>query len=344
MRVSDSEDDETFCEIVVLEKPWLIRENQKFSEMTSNNCSLPLTTNDRFHYVVNQVFVNQKAEPANIDDQIVEVSTTTEAVSLENDEESTTEESTTPSSNLSGNSMNFLDNFFNVNNFLTTKTSSTTPPSEVVNETAQTRTVEQSQLNTENKNNENSSSEILKRREDLEIVIKKTFSELFQTDSEFQARIIALIHRVDDSELEENKRIVVNMLTNHLREKFEIPIQSQNQSVRERRSSRWNIRDLSEEALETLDHIDFDDNKRMLLNIIKVSEEEKGDKNLLRIEIEIANSKCQESSHEISDCEEKIDLNSKKICLLEVNIFVINFILITIYLIFLCRSMRTMAH
>jgi hypothetical protein len=318
----ETEDDDIYCEIVVLEKPWLIRDNQKFSEMTANNCSLPIVTNDRFHYVVNKVFVNQKNDTVNVDDQVImSSSTTTESqVSLESEEESTTEKmNTSSSSSLSGNSMNFLDNFFNVNNFLSPKITSTTVANdEVVDEVIESRTNEQSQQNAENINSDNNSNnnsdDLSRTRENLEIEIKKAFSELFQTNAEFQAKIIALIHRTDDSQLEENSKIIINILTNHLKTKFENP----DGNLRSKRSSRWNILDITQEALDTLDHIDPDDNKRMLLNIIKVNEEERGDKNLLRIQVEIANSECQENSHEISECEEKIDNKTKKICLLEV--------------------------
>lgn len=319
----ESEDVESYCEMVVLEKPWLIRDNQKFSEMTSNNCSLPTLTVDRFHYVVNQAFVNQKADPINVDEQIIQVSTTEATTSSEIKEEFTTEMTTSPSSNLNGNSMSFLDNFFNVENFLS-PTTTTVAADKEVDEVVQSRTNEQSLQNAEktnNNDNNTSSEEILKRRENLEIVIKKAFSELFQTNPEFQAKIIALIHRRDDSEVEENSKVIINILTNHLKEKFESP----QDNLRSKRSSRWNIRDLTYEALDKLDSYDPDDNKRMLLNIIKVNEEEKGDKNLLRIEIEIANSECQENSHEISECEEKIDNKTKKICLLEVKIHRENF-------------------
>lgn len=310
--VTEEDENETYCEIVVVEKPWLIRDNQKFSEMTSNNCSLPtLTTNDRFHYVVNKVFVNQKTDPINVDDQVVNATTEATSLSLEHEEESTTEITTSPT--LNGNSMNFLDNFFNVNNFIS-PTTVATDKVVVDDEVIQSRTNEQSQLNNNNENNNNSSDLSKTTRENLEIEIKKAFSELFQTNAEFQAKIIALIHRRDDSQLEENSQIIINILTNHLKAKFENP----DESLRSKRSSRWNILDITHEALDTLDHIDPDDNKRMLLHIIKVNEEEKGDKNLLRIEVEIANSECQENSHEISECEEKIDSKTKKICLLEV--------------------------
>lgn len=336
---------EIFCEIIVLEKPWLIRNNRKFSEMTSNNCSLPVT-NDRFHYVVNQAFVNSQSEPTNVDDQIIttEKSTTTTAsttiIASDDVDEATTESFASPV--LSGNSMSFLDSFFNVNNFLPSSSSSPSQPTESsttapegASETQQEGAVklatvdnsENSPLNSESFNdtiNNNGSSETgsEKQREidtkSLEIEIRKAFSELFQNNPEFQARFISLIHRTDNSKVEENSKFIVNILTHHIKDKFETLLNQNNSILRARRASASNIKELSEEALDTLDRADDDDNKRMLLKIIKVTDAFGHEKNSLQIEVEIANSECQENSQEIDECVEKIDEQTKKICLLEV--------------------------
>lgn len=349
-----NDDSEIFCEIVVLEKPWLIKNNRKFSEMSSNNCSLPVT-NDRFHYVVNQAFVNTKSDPENVDDQIIKTTikksavemptTASSAISSGDEDETTTEASSSPV--LSGNSMSFLDSLFNVNNFLPPPSSSSPSPATLENftmtpdgesetehnKTVKLKTVEHSQnspVNLESLNgdtNINGSSESISDKnvfdvKNLEVEIKKAFSELFQTDPEFQAKFISLLHRTDDTNVEENSKFIVNILTNHMKSKFEVLTnQNQNQSVaRAKRSSHSNIRDLTEEALDTLDKFDVDDNKRMILNIVSVTDLSDNSKHALQIEVEIANSKCHENSQEIEECKEKIEEHTKKICLLEVTI------------------------
>lgn len=330
---------ESFCEIIVLEKPWLIRNNRKFSEMTSNNCSLPLT-NDRFHYVVNQVFVNTQSDPTNVDDQIIttelsaEIESTTESsVTTEDDEEttSTTKEPSHASPMLSGNSMSFLDSFFNVNNFM--PSASTLPPSSSLESSTsapdgasetqvELKTVEDTKSSNDAIGGNGSTESEVKNEFDsktMEVEIRKAFSELFQSNAEFQARFISLIHRTDEAKTDENSKFIVNALTHHIKDKIETLLnQNSNSLLRARRASHTNIRELSEEALDTLDRHDDDDKKRMLLKIHKVTDGLGEGKSSLQIEVEIANSECAENSQEIEECKETIDVQTSKICLLEV--------------------------
>lgn len=328
---------ESFCEIIVLEKPWLIRNNRKFSEMTSNNCSLPLT-NDRFHYVVNQAFVNSQSEPTNVDDQIIttelsaEIESSTESATIEDDEEtaSTTEEPTHASPVLSGNSMSFLDSFFNVNNFMPSAStlppssssgSSTSAPDGASETQVELKTVEYSKSSNDAIDANGSAESEVNNEFDskaMEVEIRKAFSELFQSNAEFQARFISLIHRTDDAKVEENSKFVVNALTHHIKDKIDSLLNQNNSLLRARRASNTNIRELSEEALDTLDRHDDDDKKRMLLKIHKVTDGLGDGKSSLQIEVEIANSECAENSQEIEECKETIDVQTSKICLLEV--------------------------
>lgn len=258
---------------------------------------------------------------------------------------------------LDPSSKNILDNFFNMNNYFpppsTAKTTTTTPAPlpnlnlDALDEMFGIKKVEKSQAeprinesssdddNIEQKRVKNVENTIPTKNEtalkDLEIEIKKVFSELFQSDPEFQMNIIALINRKDDTNAQKNYNYVIAILTNKLKEKIEILTERQNNedgqvvtvdplaaiepSTDETRSKRsTNVRELTEDALLTLDHIDSDDHKRVLVDIIGV----KGKKNVLRVRAAIANSRCKENSHEIEDCEKKIDEKSMRVCLLEV--------------------------
>lgn len=365
--MKNEHDDEIYCEMDVLEKPWLKKDSKKFRKMTYNNCSLENSPDEddkiRFQYDINPTFVNQRTdltegEIIDMEDQIVTtkprktttVRTTTSTTTEGSDDDETTLAPLDPSSK------NLLDDFFNMNNFFppppspSTTTTTMKPLSnfdlDVLDEMFGVKKVSDSQAepklsessdddNLQQKRVENNNA-IPSRNEtalkDLEVEIKKVFSELFQTDPEFQMNIIALINRKDDSNAQKNYNYVISILTSKLKDKIEtfnerrndenerqiegdeqqVTVDPLNGEIRSKRST--NVRDLTEDALGTLDHIDFDDRKRVLLNIISV----KGKKNTLKVEAAIADSQCNENSHEIGKCEEKIYQNSKKVCVLEV--------------------------
>lgn len=360
----DGNDDEIYCEMDVLEKPWLIRDSRKFRKMTYNNCSLtnPLDDDDqmRFHYEINPTFINQRTELTNdelgeMEDQIItaEPRETTSTSTLTIDED---DDVTLPPLNPS--SKNLLDDFFNMNNFFPppqtpTTTSTTLSPmpnfnmdaldemfgiKKLDNSQAESTVRDSSNDNLQQKRVETVDKVPTKNEtalKELETEIKKVFSELFQSDPEFQSNIIALINRKDDSTVQHNYNYVVSILASKLKDKIETfnerrndeidevqqvtidPLNGEGDVTRRKRSHSKHIWNLAENALETLDRIDYDDKKRILVNILSVNKID-GKQKSFRIEATVVDSLCQENSPEIGQCGEKIDQKSLKICLLEV--------------------------
>lgn len=358
-------DDEIYCEMDVIEKPWLIRDSRKFRKMTYNNCSLTNPVDDedrlRFQYEVNPTFVNQRPQLSQDDinemeDQIVTTRPQEDTTMISTTKDETTEnDDDVTLAPLNSSSKNLLDDFFNMNNYFpappsptTTSTMSPLPNFNLaaLDEMFGMKNVGKS--NTEPKaNNESSGEDNLQQKrvetvdaiptknetalKELEVEIKKVFSELFQSDPEFQSNIIALINRKDDSTAQKNYNYVISILASKLKDRIETFNERRNDEtddsqvtldpltdsgdIRKKRSSEMKIWDLTEEALDTLDRFDNDDDKRVLINILNVKND---GKDFFKIEATIANSKCQENSHEISNCDEKIDPNSMKVCLLEV--------------------------
>lgn len=362
-------EEEVVCEMDVLEKPWLVKDSKKFRKMTYNNCSLTNPSDDedrmRFQYEINPTFVNQRteisgSEISDIEDQIItskpKVSTTTTTVASTPASDEYDDGVTLPP--LDPSSKNVLDGFFNMNNYFPppqtepTTTSTLSPlfsnfnmdsldemfgMKKVANSQAQPRPSDNNESSGDGDNlqqkrvdevNATSNETALK---DLETDIKRAFSELFQTDPEFQMNIIALINRNDDTTAQKNYNYVVSILAAKLKDKIETLKRNEENSggevqatvdpldntgdIRKKRSHSTKIWDIAEEALDTLDHFDTDDKKRILIKILNVSEN--GGEKSIQIVAKIANSHCQENSHE--NCDEQIDENSIKICRLEVN-------------------------
>lgn len=265
----------------------------------------------------------------------------------------------TPLAPLNPSSKNLLDDFFNMNNYFpppqipsTIQFTTASPASpnlnmDALDEMFGMKKVSNSQTEPKVNDDESENDNLQQQRvgeaiptrneaalKDLESHIKKSFSELFQTDPVFQMNIIALINRNDDSSAQKNYNYVINILASKLKDKIEMfnarqhagdddvqvtidPL-SESGDIRKKRSPSkftnkefWN---LAEDALDTLDHFDSDDKKRILLNILMIS----NGTTTYKIEVTIANSHCQENSHETGKCNEKIDLDSMKMCLLEV--------------------------
>lgn len=376
--MQNEKNDEIYCDMDVLEKPWLIQNLQKYRKITFNNCSLANLTDDedrmRFQYEINPTFATTRTELLqdellDMEDQIVtskprKVSTTTEVTTTTSTTEGTTDrndgESTLAPPNPS--SKNVLDDLFNMNNYFPppqnpTRTSTASPllpnlnldaldeifgSKKVVDSQSEPRVREDEssvmdEENIEQKRveNVNAVSTINETAlKDLEIEIRKVFSELFQSDPEFQLNIIALINRKDDSTAQKNYNYVISILANKLKDKIETfndrridgnddaqqvtidPINDEG-DIRYKRSYSLKIWDLAEESLGTLDRIDSDDKKRILIEIISVKPAGEK-KNILKLLVTVADSPCQESSHEISECEEKNDRRSMKLCQFEV--------------------------
>lgn len=377
--MQNEKNDEIYCDMDVLEKPWLIQNLQKYRKITFNNCSLTNLTDDddrmRFQYEINPTFATTRTELSQdelleMEDQIVtskprKVPTTTEMTTTTSTTEGTTDRNDGESTlaPLNPSSKNVLDDFFNMNNYFPppqnpTKTTSTASPLlpnlnvDAMDEIFGIKKVVDSQSEPRVREDESSvmdEESIEQKRvknvksvatinetalKDLEIEIKKVFSELFQSDPEFQLNIIALINRKDDSTAQKNYNYVISILANKLKDKIETfnnrridenddaqqvtidPINGDG-DIRYKRSYSLKIWDLAEESLETLDRIDSDDKKRILIEVISVKPAG-GKKNILKLLVTVADSPCQESSHEISECEEKIDRRSMKLCLFEV--------------------------
>lgn len=359
----NEQNDVVYCEIDVLEKPWLVKDSVKFRKMTYNNCSLENTMDneDKTDYEVNPTFLNKKTQLTmddirDMEDQIITVQTTEIFTysKVKSDDLTTV----TP---LGESSKSLLDDFFNMNNYFsrpqvtTTSSIETTTPSalsdfdmKALDEIFGLNKVSNSQShpksndepeddNLQQKRVENVESTSIKNEttlKNLEIEIKKVFSELFQTDPEFQMNIIALINRKDDSTAQKNYNYVTSILASKLKDKIEminvkqqvendavsttVDSMSESGDIRRKRSSNKDIWNIAKYALETLDHFDSDDKKRVLL-YINSAKQEKG-QTAFKIEATVANSDCEEHSHETGKCDERIDLDSTKICFFEVTV------------------------
>lgn len=344
-------DSDVVCLMDVLEKPWLVRDKRKFRKMTYNNCSLmnPVDGDDgiRQQYDINPVFTNQQSYLTeddiikDMEDQIITEKSTVITT--------TTEEDDATLAPLNPSSKNLLDDFFNMNHFFPPPPSSTTTTTTLsplsnsgmdaldeifgmkkVENTQSALTIgdddlQQSRIEPNEALPTSKESTALK---ELEMEIKKAFSELFQTDPDFQMNIIALINRKDDSAAQKNYNYVVSILAAKLKDKIESysdrRTEAHNQQVtvnpndqqpgdirRKRKAGLWNLAEL---ALEQLDRYDNDNKKRILLDILDVGKNEK-DNNLFTITVTIANSRCSEKSE---NCNDILDNKTKKICLLEV--------------------------
>lgn len=392
--VEDENNLEIICLVDVLEKPWLLKDSNKYRKMTYNNCSLINLSDDddkiKNTFQINPVFQNQRNDVTNEDltdmeEQIIPIGSNRRVQATSRGTRPTTTTSTTemPESStepLNSNSKNLLDDFFNMNNYFpppanptttTTRSTSTTttttslPPIsnfnlDALDEMFGLKKVGQvNQMPTkENDAADGSGEEVIEEKKvnlqetgvtdneealkELEMEIKKTFSELFQSDPDFQNNIIALINRKNDETALKNYNFVINILASKLKDKIEdynernsakqqanptIVTSSdvnenhnQGEKRRKKRSAEATkkIWDLAEQAIDKLDYYDEDDHKRVLLDIIDVKESLEQDE-LYTITATIANSRCLESSQENVHCNKKIDEMTKKLCLFEVN-------------------------
>lgn len=393
--VEDENNLEIICLVDVLEKPWLLKDSNKYRKMTYNNCSLINLPDDddkiKNTFQINPVFQNQRndvahADLADMEEQIIPVGSNRRVIATSRGTRPTTtttsttempESSTEP---LNTNSKNLLDDFFNMNNYFPPPQNPTTTTTTTTSTTTTTTTTSLppisnfnmdalddifgikkiGQVNQMPSKEEGSGEEVIEEKKvdlqeagvtsvtdneealkELEMEIKKTFSELFQSDPDFQNNIIALINRKNDETALKNYNFVINILASKLKDKIEDyngrnlardqvnptiitssdVTENHNQGeTRKKRSTEANkkIWDLAEQAIDKLDYYDEDDHKRVLLNIIDVKESLEQDE-LYTITATIANSRCLESSNEHVHCSKKIDEMTKKLCLFEVN-------------------------
>lgn len=231
----DEQEEDKFCLMDVIEKPRLMKDTAKFRRMVYNNCSLTNSPDDRirFEYEVNPTQRTDvtSEEMRFMEDQIIletdKIDTGTATVDLDD----------VTLSPLDPSSMHILDNFFNMNHYFphtTTAESISTDEkisaSQVTNSEAQ-KPHDASSIKSQEYENEHLSIQRSRNNEalkELEMEIKKAFSELFQTDPEFQMNIIALINRKDDSNVHVNYNYVVNILTLKLKDKIEAYNQRRN--------------------------------------------------------------------------------------------------------------------
>lgn len=80
------------------------------------------------------------------------------------------------------------------------------------------------------------------------------------------------------------------------------------------------LKQLTNEALEQLDHIDSDNFKRIALDIIRVKKVDKESGAIYVIKVRTANSDCLEESDEQQPCLDAIRQDTVKICLIEVKL------------------------
>lgn len=236
-------DEEIYCVIEVFEKPWLVKDLIKFRKMTYNNCSLSNAIennddddDDRLQFENNPTFTNQRTELTDeelkrMEDQIL---------AIKSSEEEVVESSTVilEVATLNPSSKNILDGLFNMQDFFSQPTTTTTtdipssPSSSLSNfnmasldEMFDTRRVENSHAQPVREQEMPSVTDLPKKDNEtlrnLEVEIKKAFSELFQSDPEFQMNIIALINRKDNAQAQKNYNQIIDIIGRKLKDKID---------------------------------------------------------------------------------------------------------------------------
>lgn len=222
---NDEDDEELYCVVDILEKPWLIKYSLKYRKMTFNNCSLtnPIDEDDRmrFKYEVNPTFINQKTDLSEEDikqmeDQII-------SLKVESDEEIETTTLVLEDVTLNHSSKNILDGFFNMQDFIAQPQTTTTasPPALSGFNMAMFGIHDESMTQQKNFESEAAPKKDSDTLKHLEIDIKRAFSELFQSDQEFQMNIVALINRRDDMNAQKNYNQIIEILGSKLKDKLE---------------------------------------------------------------------------------------------------------------------------
>lgn len=212
----------------IIEKPWLIKDSRKHRKMAYNNCSLinPIDDDDRIHfqYEVNPTFNNHRTELSSEDLKIME----DQIIALKDSDEESIETTTVilDDVTLNPSSKNILDGFFNMQDYFIAQPQTTTttysPLSDFNLATLDEMLgIRKDESVTQQKNFESAAKKDNETLKHLEIQIKRAFSELFQSDPEFQLNIVALINRRDDSETQKNYNQIIEILGRKLQDKLE---------------------------------------------------------------------------------------------------------------------------
>lgn len=233
--VDDVDEEEIYCVIDVFEKPWLIEDLRKFRKMTYNNCSLPnALENDDIVYENNPTFTNQRTELTEeelkrMEDQILSVTSSEEVTVVE------TSTVILEDATLNPSSKNILDGFFNMQDFLPQSTTTDAAPSSSslsdfnmasLDEMFGIRKVDSLQAQPVREEEMQSVPTALPKNDNetlrnLEVEMKKAFSELFQSDPEFQMNIVALINRKDDAQAQKNYNQIIEIIGRKLKDKID---------------------------------------------------------------------------------------------------------------------------
>lgn len=372
--------EETSCFIIILEKPWLQKDSQKYREMVYNNCSVPfLKTPPESSYSMSPLFGNKRqaemtsGNMKDLESQIQFGTTNTEKPEVErttemSEEFETTTEKVESAETLNPSSKNMLDDIFNLKNYFepnieekTTETPTTEKPlsgfsmdaldslfgikKEVkeqtftanrafpnINASPTERSSEESYSNSNSESKEKSGGS--NDLNVLELEVKRTFSELFQNNPEFQRAITDLINEKNEQLVQEKYSYVFNILMSNLKEKIEKfsnrkvedekepSVLETSKSPEHHHSKRSVDKDeilsLAGSSLAELDRYDHDDTKRVLLNVLNVKMTNINNQTRLLITLNVANSLCKENEE---NCEIEIDNQSSKTCFFEVIYF-----------------------
>ncbi|KAJ6640194.1 putative cysteine proteinase, partial [Pseudolycoriella hygida] len=108
-----------------------------------------------------------------------------------------------------------------------------------------------------------------------------------------------------------------NEPSTEIKYKYEQIEQGQERVRREVNTEMEFLKNLANEALEQLDHVDSDDFKRMVLEIIRVKKVEQENGAIYVIKVRIANSNCSEESDDLQRCLDNVIKDTTKICFIE---------------------------
>lgn len=224
---NDADEEDIFCVIDVIEKPWLVN-SAKYRRMTYNNCSLVNSPEDdisSLQFDINPTFSNQRTEMTEEELKQMEAQIITAATSSEEVESTTIvlEDAT-----INPSSKNILDEFFSMQNLFappissTTTTTTTFKPPLDLNMTSLDEIFDVKRIEPEKSQNlQVEEKEEVETLKNLEVEMKKAFSELFQSDPEFQMNIIALINRKDDDEAQKNYNQILAIIGRKLKDKID---------------------------------------------------------------------------------------------------------------------------
>lgn len=335
---SKESEDETVCSILVLEKPWLIKDSEKYKSLVTNNCSLPevpqISENE---YSINPIFQNNQTtlsseEMKELEGQIKVDDITTAKIAETSGEEN--DKTTDDDSSLKISSKNMLDDIFNLNNYYHTNneptaeipTTTTTNSLSSFSQDALDNLFDvkkdpvESSIKKEEKidiHQTNSRNESISQA--LEMDIKRIFSDLFQNDPNFQAAITSLIRETNPDVAKEKYNYIFSVIMSHLQieamQSKSVPEDSLNR--KKRSMTKEDFENLANSALNELDYYDEDDNRRLLYKILNVKLNRNKNETHYFITVSILHSNCTENSTDDS-CSMLMHNEPSQTCVFEV--------------------------